>query len=121
MILDPQVNDLGLMVFASRDISAVIASRKASPPPSARLFNYADGLYVGGLLNGTPLNYIEFLNNGAIAIKAPTLNITTTGNVNINGAIISSAGEVTDALGKVLGTHLHSGVQSGGSDTGPPV
>lgn len=120
-ILDPQVGDLGLMVFCSRDISSVISSKKNSPPASARIFNYADGLYLGGYLNGTPQNYIRFEQGGAIDIVAPALNITTTGAVNINGAVISHAGEVTDALGKVLGTHLHSGVQGGSSNTGPPV
>lgn len=120
-ILDPQVGDLGLMVFCSRDISSVISSKQNSPPASARIFNYADGLYLGGYLNGTPQNYIRFEQGGTIDIVAPALNITTTGSVNINGAVISHAGEVTDALGKVLGTHRHSGVQGGSSNTGPPV
>lgn len=120
-IIDPKVGDLGVMVFASRDISSVISSKAASPPGSKRLFDYADGLYLGGLLNGAPTNYVQMATDGTVNIKAPALNITTTGNVNINGAVISSAGEVTDALGKVLGTHIHSGVQTGGGNTGPPV
>jgi hypothetical protein len=127
VILDPQIGDLGLMVFASRDISGVIKSKAAGPPPSFRLFSYADGIYVGGMLNGTPTSYLQWLADGtiklvspvAIDIQAPQVNIT--GTVNANGAVISTAGEVTDALGKVLGTHEHSGVQSGGSNTGPPV
>lgn len=120
-ILDPQIGDIGLMVFCSRDISAVIASKQHGPPPSARVFNYADGLYLGGYLNATPQAYIEFAQNGAITVVAPSLTITTTGAVNINGAVVSHAGEVTDALGKVLGTHIHSGVQSGSNNSGPPV
>lgn len=128
-ICDPQVNDIGLMVFGSRDLSNVIESLVNSPPGSNRLFSYADGLYVGGYLNGAPVNYVRIADNGAIdivstqsvSITAPTVSITTTGNVDINGAIISSAGEVTDAAGKVLGTHIHSGVQPGGGDSGPPV
>jgi GpV Apex motif len=131
VILDPVVGDFGLMVFCARDISSVIKSKQASPPGSGRIFDYADGIYVGGvgLLNGVPENYVQFAAGGtikvvattAIDLQAPAVNITTTGNVNINGAIVSPAGEVTDALGKVLGTHEHSGVQSGSSNTGPPV
>lgn len=127
VILDPQVGDLGLMVFCSRDISSVITSKQHGPPASSRIFDYADGLYVGGTLNGLPQNYVMFAPGGAISmvstqsvsIEAPQINLT--GAVNANGAQISTAGEVTDALGIVLGTHAHSGVQSGGSDTGPPV
>jgi GpV Apex motif len=129
VILDPVVGDLGVCLFCSRDISAVITAKAPSPPSSRRLFDYADGIYLGGVLNGTPSNYVQFASDGtikvvstvAIDLQAPAVNITTTGNTNINGAIISPAGEVTDALGKVLGTHLHSGVQSGGGNTGPPV
>jgi hypothetical protein len=127
VILDPKVGDLGLIVFGSRDLSAVIKSKQHGPPPTARNFAYPDGLYVAGMLNGTPQNYVQFLENGAInvvstvsiSLQAPEINIT--GTVNANGARISEAGEVTDALGIVLGTHEHSGVSSGSSNTGPPV
>jgi hypothetical protein len=54
----------------------------------------------------------------AMTIAAASLTINTTGSVNINGAVISHAGEVTDALGKVLGTHTHSDPQ-GGTTGGP--
>jgi hypothetical protein len=129
VILDPVVGDIGLMVFASRDISAVIQSKEHGPPPSWRTFSYADGTYVACMLGSAPTSYVQFLPNGtiklvstvAVDIQAPAVNITTTGNVNINGAIISTAGEVTDKLGKVLGTHVHTGVTTGSSDTGPPL
>lgn len=55
---------------------------------------------------------------GAIELKAD-------GSVNINGAIISAAGEVTNAAGKVLGTHTHpQGNDSNGDaqvNVGAPV
>lgn len=129
IILDPKPGDIGLMVFGSRDLSAVIKSKKPGPPPSSRLFGFADGIYVCTMLGGTPTSYVQFLPDGtiklvstvAVNIEAPAVNITTSGDVNINGAIISSAGEVTDATGIVLGTHLHSGVQTGGGNSGPPV
>lgn len=126
VVLDPAVGDIGLMVFAARDISSVVKSGKPSPPASGRTFDYADGLYVFGCLNGNPTQYVEFAADGlhlvspqAITLQAP--NITFAGTVNANGATISTAGEITDAAGKVLGTHEHTGVTSGGSNTGPPV
>lgn len=113
IVLDPQVNDIGVMGFASRDISSILSSRQHGPPSSGRVFAYADGIYLGGIPEETPTNYVEIAPNGAInivstqpiSLQAPQINIT--GPVNANGAIISNAGEVTDALGKVLGTHDH--------------
>lgn len=126
VICDPAAGDIGVMVFGSRDLSSVIASGKASPPASGRYFDRADGLYLYSLAKGAPTQYVEFAADGlhlvspqAITLQAP--NITLTGTVNANGATISTAGEVTDALGKVLGTHTHPGVTSGGSNTGPPT
>lgn len=118
-ILDPAVNDIGVMVFASRDITSVVASGQQSPPASGRSYNYADGLYLYSLARGTPAQYIQFLDSG--------INIKTTGNVNINGAIITPAGEIIDAVGKVLGTHDHqAGTYVAGStpvtgNSGAPV
>lgn len=126
VICDPAVGDIGVMVFGSRDLSSVIASGNPSPPASGRYFDRADGLYLYSLAKGAPTQYIEFTDSGinivsptAINLQAP--NITLTGAVNANGATISEAGEVTDAAGKVLGTHTHTGVTSGGSNTGPPT
>lgn len=129
VILDPVVGDTGLLVCCDRDISAVIATLSQALPGSLRRFNFADGIYVGCFLsNTTPSDYvwvkpssggIEIVTAGTLTIQASQVNIT--GAVNANGATISSGGEVTDAAGKVLGTHIHSGVQTGGGDTGPPV
>jgi len=52
VIIDPKVGDIGVAVFASRDISTVKNAKKQSNPGSYRRFNMADGLYIGGVLNG---------------------------------------------------------------------
>jgi hypothetical protein len=62
--------------------------------------------------------YLEITPAGAINIVAP-------GGVNITGPVVASStiqatGDVHGA-GKSLATHVHSGVSTGGSDTGPPV
>ncbi len=42
-----------------------------------------------------------------ISNAAGSITIEVNGDVNINGAIISAAGEITNAAGIVLGTHTH--------------
>jgi hypothetical protein len=64
VIIDPQVGDIGIAVFADRDISSVKSNKAQSNPGSYRRFNMADGLYIGGVLNGTPVCYIQFVDGG---------------------------------------------------------
>jgi hypothetical protein len=109
VILDPTVDDIGLLVCCDRDISNVIATLAAALPASLRRFNFADGIYIGcSVSNTTPTQYVQFLPaSGGINVKSPG-EITLTGSsINLNGATISGSGEVTDAAGKVLGTHDH--------------
>lgn len=124
IILDPKVGDIGMCAFASRDISAVKRAKDVANPGSFRQYDWADALYFGGLLNGTPAQYVRFTEGGvivvsptAVTIQAPA--ITLDGDVHITGATTAD-GDVT-AEGTSLHTHVHGGVASGGSDTGPPV
>ena len=71
VIIDPQKGDIGVAVFASRDISKVKATRKQGNPGSHRQYSFADGMYLGGMLNGTPTQYIQFSAAG-IRIHSPT-------------------------------------------------
>lgn len=72
VVLDPTVGDVGIAVFASRDVSSVkanIAAGNAPEPPianpgSRRRFDMADGLYIGGVLNVAPSQYVYFLPDG---------------------------------------------------------
>lgn len=116
VILDPKVGDIGMCAFASRDISAVKSSKAPANPGSFRQFDWADGLYFGGLLNGTPTQYVRF-HEGGVDIKAPT--ITLDGDVHITGDTVADGDVVAE--GTSLHTHLHSGVTSGPDNTGPPV
>ncbi len=142
VIIDPLPGDIGLALFASRDSSLVrkaalgigLALGKLFNPGSRRQYDWADGAYLGGILNGTPTQYVQISPSGItlsssqqITLTAPTITIdgshavNITGAVDANGATISTAGEVTDALGIVLGTHTHSGVTTGSGTSGPPV
>lgn len=146
IILDPQPGDLGLAWFASRDISAAkspegVAALKGGangvPPGSERQFDMSDGLYMGGLLNGVPTQYVRFSEGGVtvlsptkVTVEAPTIELK--GNVVQTGGDASFAQDVavgdtltaaTDVVGggKSLATHVHSGVTTGGGNTGPPT
>lgn len=71
IILDPQVGDIGIAVFADRDISSATANKGPATPGSRRRFSMADGLYLGGVLNGVPSQYVRFSSAG-IEIHSPT-------------------------------------------------
>ncbi len=59
VILDPKVDDIGLAIFADRDISTVKKTKAAAPPGSRRRFDMADGLYIGGFANGAATTYVR--------------------------------------------------------------
>jgi Phage protein Gp138 N-terminal domain/GpV Apex motif len=120
IIIDPQVGDIGLACFASHDITAVIATGDVANPGSRRRFDPGDGLYVISLIGQTPTCYIQFTTDGTINVVVPSgqmVNITgntaITGNLTVSGDVVAG--------GKSLEHHLHSGVQTGSGDTGPPV
>jgi hypothetical protein len=72
IIIDPKPGDIGLAVFCDRDISSVKSTKAQSNPGSARMFSMADGCYVGGYLNGTPVQYILF-NDAGVTVLSPNL------------------------------------------------
>jgi hypothetical protein len=115
IIIDPTVGDIGVMVFGSRDLTAVIATRAAANPGSYRRFSWSDGLYFGGVLNGAPTQYIQFLPGAAgISIVSPAINVSgattlhatlhVVGNVQMDGTLnvngeITSGTEVAAPIG----------------------
>jgi hypothetical protein len=123
IILDPAIGDLGVCLFCSRDISSVIASKQQSPPASGRTFAWADGLYLGGVLNAEPTSYLQWLANGQINVNSPVAVDVTAPSIQLTGGgtvlTIDSSGITLDGI--LWETHYHPGVQSGGSNTGPPA
>ncbi len=73
VIMDPKKGDLGIAVFASRDISSVKATQAAAGPGSGRSYDWADGMYIGGLLNGTPSQYLQFNDDGISLVTGETI------------------------------------------------
>jgi hypothetical protein len=102
VILDPAVNDIGLVCIADRDVSAVVASLKQSAPGSNRRFNLSDGFYMGATLNAQPTQYLQFDPSSGITLNSPqkiTAQIGTSG---------SAARVVMDSTGIVLSFGGHS-------------
>lgn len=133
VILDPKAGDIGLAVFADRDISVVKNTKAAAPPGSFRRFDFADGLYLGGFLNAAPQQYVRF-HSGGISITDNNNNtiVMDSAGITINGVLISRTRNISNVVnitgsgevtfnGHTLTAHVHTGVQAGGSNTGGPV
>ena len=131
IILDPVVGDNGFMAIADRDISAVKSSLQLANPGSGRTFNLADGIYLGGILNGTPKQYLGFTATGITlvdingnSLTSGTSGWTFVGNVNWTGSF-TATGNITAGQGTAdqvdLQNHKHAGVTAGGAQTSVPV
>lgn len=156
IILDPKPNDIGLVVFASRDISNVKSptgkaqaadpSTRGLTPGSKRQFDMSDGLYVGGVLNGTPEQFVQFNDNEVrihspieVRITAPEASIVADDSIRLQAPTIEIFGDIVHADGDItstgsitadgevtagtipLKTHKHTGVTTGGGTSGPPT
>lgn len=75
IIIDPEPGDIGVALFASRDISKVKSTKAQANPGSLRSYDFADGMYLGGMLNGEPTQYIRFSDDG-IEVVADTIQAT---------------------------------------------
>lgn len=150
VIMDPIEGDIGLMLCCDRDITKVRDEKKESLPASKRVHSKSDGIYLGGVLNAEPSQYVKFSNDG-IDIVSPLL-VNVNGNVvsinaesraEINAPQILLNGQVGQGEGSYAGTahfknkvtsdvdfqagdisligHRTSGVQTGGGTSGTPV
>lgn len=124
LILDPAVGDVGYVVSADRDISAVKANPGAQvTPASFRQFDLADGIYVGGLLNAAPTCYVLMKQDGSLKIADGFGNVlqtsasgfALTGPLNVTGPI-TATGNITAGQGGAdqvtLQLHQHSALNA---------
>jgi len=122
IILDPQPGDVGVCVFASRDISKIKSTKKQGNPGSFRQFSFSDGLYLGGMLNGAPTQYVQFDSSGitiyspnAITLKAPNIKLDAqTVTVNASASTTITTPTFTVNGNTVLNGPLTQGMGSGG-------
>ena len=115
IIMDPQAGDIGICVFSSRDISKIKSTKSTSNPDSYRQFSYSDGLYIGGVLNGAPTQYVQF-NTDLIAIHSTgTINMTAQ-EIDLTAPVIKLNASTSVAIDSPTIT-LHGAVQqTGGAD-----
>ena len=149
VIMDPVVGDLGLMLCCDRDTSRVRETKKEDMPGSSRTHNEADGVYLGGMLNASPMQYVRFADDGisivsplVVTVESPTVEINASTSVTLNSANIVLNGPVSQGAGSYAGDfnfkgnitaegevtgkgiklsdHVHNGVQTGSGNTGKP-
>lgn len=149
VIMDPVVGDLGLMLCCDRDTSRIRETKKEDMPGSSRTHNEADGVYLGGMLNASPMQYVRFADDGisivsplVVTVESPTVEINASTSVTLNSSNIVLNGPVSQGAGSYAGDfnfkgnitaegevtgkgiklsdHVHNGVQTGSGNTGKP-
>ncbi len=150
IVADPVVNDTGIMVCSDRDISSVVAAKAIANPGSDRQLDAADGIYIGGILNGDPEQTIKFTDTGmelhdknsnslvtsstGWLFTGPAIFsdvVTMQNNLQLAGSVLDDgggtyAGNFATAGDVVAGTislknHRTTGVTTGGGISGVPT
>ena len=121
IIMDPKAGDVGVIVCASRDISAVKANQgDASAPGSLRRHDLADALYIGTVIaKGAPQQYVQFTDDGLNIVSLGTVTITAP-TIHLNGNVVQQGGTVTSNGKHIDNTHIHGNVQVDSGSTSPP-
>ena len=105
IIATPVINDIGLLVVCTKDVSSI----ESGLVGSYRRYNLADGIYFGGLFgfNQAPTQFIKFDENG-IEITSPTaltVNASTmTVNAQTSATVIAGETATISAQSVVLGS-----------------
>lgn len=130
-----QPGDEGLVVYADKCIDGWWQSGGIQNQVERRRHDLSDGFFLPMFwsqprvlpnYSGTNLEIrtddgtfkISIAPNGGVVITAPN-NLTLNGNLIVNGSITSTGDAVMDGID--YKTHVHSGVSTGGGDSGPPV
>lgn len=100
IIIDPKVGDTGLAVICDNDVSSAVATGDFANPGSMRRNDLADGFYLGGVLNGTPTQYIEFSDAG-IKIHSPKTIELKAASVTVEANLVTLDAPVVRATGNV--------------------
>ena len=119
VIVNPRVGDVGIAVFAHKDISPI--KPNVTTPQNAgsfRKFDYSDGIYFGGLFgDAKPTTTIELdpdkglvqVDCKKMVVNAPNIvlngEVQTTKSVQVANNVVAG-GEVT-GNGIELSTHVH--------------
>ncbi|MCH7218002.1 oxidoreductase [Escherichia coli] len=150
VIMPPVEGDIGLIAVCDRDITAVKKTKQAALPGSNRTHNYSDAIYLGGVLNAEPSQYVKFANDGidivsplVVQVNGNTIIMNAEDKISLNAPVIEINGQFTQGGGSFSGnatfggtmtvvgevtangipvsTHRHGGVESGSSQTNTPT
>lgn len=148
--MKPLPMDIGLIAICDRDITSVKKNKSPSLPGSNRSHSYSDAIYLGGVLNAEPSQYIDFKDDGIdvvsplkVNVNGQSVSITAEDQVAINASAIILNGSVVQGMGNRGGTaeftngaitqadftagaislknHLTPGIQRGGSVSDAPI
>lgn len=135
IILDPQINDIGIATVCDRDLSTVqnvgvkinptTGHNFTSAPGSTRKNDMSDMVYLMTIIGAAPTQYVQF-NSTGITITSPTTVTINATDIKINGKLtvtgdVATTGALTNNSKNVGSTHTHSGVTTGSGNTGVPT
>lgn len=95
IINDPKVGDIGKMVVSDRDTSVVRETNKQANPGSRRMFDKADGTFVGRTQADAPTQWITFTDDGieihdkngnVVKLLPSGIEVTSKGDITVTGA-----------------------------------
>lgn len=116
VIMDPVEGDIGLMLCCDRDITKVRKEKKESLPASMRVHSKSDGIYLGGVLNSAPTQYVKFSDDGidivsplAVQVNGNTVVVNADEKISFNAPIIEANGEWTQGSGSYAGNATFGG------------
>jgi len=89
--MDPVPGDIGLIAVCDTDTSVSRQARKESVPGSKRNHSLSDAIYLGGVLNQAPTQFIEFADNvlriitpNPLKVECANAEVTATESATLN-------------------------------------
>jgi hypothetical protein len=127
VILDPTPGDIGICLFASRDLTQVKSTQAPANPGSSRQYDFSDALYIGmALSQENPTQYIRFGTDG-VTIVSPMKITLQAPEIDLIGPVKQTNGTMTSDTDVLAGSpqislfnHLHTS-ESPGTPTSPPL
>jgi hypothetical protein len=97
VIIDPEVDDIGWMTISDRDTSTVKRTKAVSNPGTHRRHDISDGVYLGGILNKVPDQFVQFNSSGVtITDKNGNHIVMDTDGIKINGVLFDRSTNVSN-------------------------
>ena len=117
IIIKPKIGDIGTAKICHKDISGFKkAGGKKAPPLHTQPNSYSNAIFeIGSTFAETPVTYITIEDN-VITVKSNSL-VLDCATVTVNHDLVIN-GNVTNHGKNISSTHTHSGVQTGGGNTG---